>query len=348
MINLNSEEFIVHLQDSLKFVQVNRLRTSVTIRCPYCGDSSKTLNKGHLNIKIDDPSCFLWRCVRCGMGGIVNYKFIKDIECYDPVLVDISMKNNLNAKEYFRTRKKEFRELNLFGNRKEFKVNFNDDSLSQEKLEYVCDRLHVNISPKLSCKLKMITNFHRFLDENKLPLTEDIKLINTLQEHGVGFLSWDNSMIIFRNIHGKFFDDKRYYNYNVFGRNQINSNKFFSIKKNIDIMSPIFKINLTEGIFDILGLAFSSLKDELKERNSLMISCNGQSYANIMNVIASLGFVNLEVRFFSDRDVKKEKFIKLKEKLIILKNNETRLFYNKLEKDYGIPSDRIDLQEFKL
>jgi len=347
MIELDSEKFILHLQQSLKFVRPNRLRTAVIVRCPYCGDSQKSFNKGHLNIKIDDPRCFLWRCARCGEGGIVNYKFLKDLECYDPELIEMGLANSLNSRNYHKN-KPTFSLNNVFKKYK-FINEITDTELSEEKLDYVSNRLNIEITPKLAKKLKIVTDFYKFLDNNELEITESNNMIDYIQKNAVGFLSWDNSMIIFRNIHGMFFGDKRYFNYNIYRKGNLdNSNKFYSLPKKIDIMSPVIKINLAEGIFDILGLAFTELKDEIKEENSLMISCNGQSYANILNLIKNMGFINMEVRFFSDKDVNKNKFINLKNSIDILKYNECRLFYNKNGKDYGDLNQGIELEEVRI
>ena len=47
------------------------------VRCPYCGDSQKNLNTGHLYIRIDpeDNYPMMYNCFRCGQHGIVDEDF---------------------------------------------------------------------------------------------------------------------------------------------------------------------------------------------------------------------------------------------------------------------------------
>jgi hypothetical protein len=259
MNELDSELLIEHLQSSIRPCYVNRERTHINVRCPYCGDSQKHLDSGHLNIKINDPRCFVWRCVRCSTGGVVNYKFIRDLECFDPFLLEFGFKNSINSKEYI---KKKNKELKLFNpKQRELIIPFKESDLSYEKIDYINNRLGLNISPRLACHLRMITDFEEFLFTNHLKATEDETIMKMLQSHAIGFLSWDASMIVFRNIHGKFFGDKRYFNYNIQSKDQINFNKFYSIRKKIDACNPIIKLNLSEGIIDMLGLSFSILKE---------------------------------------------------------------------------------------
>ena len=46
-----------------KLAYFNSSRTELTVRCPYCGDSTKNLHHGHMYIATHAPYSFF--CQRC-------------------------------------------------------------------------------------------------------------------------------------------------------------------------------------------------------------------------------------------------------------------------------------------
>ena len=52
-----------------KMVFVNESATDYVYRCPFCGDSSRHSNKGHLYISKTKP---IYHCLRCGASGYIN------------------------------------------------------------------------------------------------------------------------------------------------------------------------------------------------------------------------------------------------------------------------------------
>jgi hypothetical protein len=57
-----------------------------------------------------------------------------------------------------------------------------------------------------------------------------------------------------------------------------------------------------------------------------------------------MGFLNLAVTIYSDADVDVQFFRDLKADSPYLKNIPITIFYNTVEKDFGIPKDRIALR----
>ena len=52
--------------------------TEFRTRCPFCGDSQKNFNTGHLYIRInvDDNFPIVYNCFKCNESGIVNEEFL--------------------------------------------------------------------------------------------------------------------------------------------------------------------------------------------------------------------------------------------------------------------------------
>ena len=83
-----NEELIIELQQNLeaagKLAYFNSTQSELITRCPYCGDSTKNSNHGHMYIGVTAPYSFF--CQRCETKGFINLKNIKDFEVDNPEL----------------------------------------------------------------------------------------------------------------------------------------------------------------------------------------------------------------------------------------------------------------------
>jgi len=325
-------DYIEHNKDVWYY---NTTKTELRIRCPYCGDSVKNDKHAHLYIQMNNADCIKYYCQRCNIGGIVNQDFLKDISISN---FELSDKINEINKEYSRSRKVKSNSKSVITRNNLIFPNFNNKFKSIAKYDYVCSRYSFDLTPdEYISNYKFIFSLKDFLVANEIVPTslskEDLQLLN---DQFVGIVSADNSYIIFRNI------DKtsklRYFNFNIF--DDIEAKKFYIPRGNIDLFTLKPTLVITEGIFDLIGVKEYFYKNA---KDTIFCAVNGKAYNFVINMIAKLGFISMNIKIYSDKDVKLSYYKYLKKNNIILKNNEVEIFYNTKSKDYGIPLEDIEL-----
>lgn len=150
---------------------------------------------------------------------------------------------------------------------------------------------------------------------------------------------------------------KRWLKYPITKESQKNR-IFYSMKSELDVLStePI-TINIAEGILDTLSAAYNLGYDK---PNTLNMTVAGKYYERIILYITSLGLVgsNITVNIFADNDaVFNNKanntdtsigyYRKLLDKYKYL-FKEINIFYNIIDKDIGVPKEKIKLKKYKL
>ena len=131
--------------------------------------------------------------------------------------------------------------------------------------------------------------------------------------------------------------------YNIFGTDI--GNRSYSPVCIGNLLKPEINLVIAEGPFDIIGIKEYFYKDD---NDSIFIAVNGKGYNPVLNRISRLGFINLNINIYSDADVDMDYYKQMKRYNSILMNNETRIYYNTIEKDYGIKKENIQLKSFKL
>ena len=108
-------------------------------------------------------------------------------------------------------------------------------------------------------------------------------------------------------------------------------------------MSDKFKLVLAEGSFDILGV-FHNVYDGKCPPNTIFASINGVGYLQVVTQILKITTIlDYELEIYSDNDQTLEMFKSLKRDLKELAPKRIKVFYNTIEKDYGVPKDKINL-----
>lgn len=315
-------------------------------RCPFCGDS-KHANSAHFYIKVpqEESEAMLYNCFKCGAKGKFNANTMQALgmNTNDPIASEI-YKNNKKSRKITKN--------NII----RYNISYNKISmcsLSEMKINYINKRLGLNLGYQDMLNLKIVLNLGDILEENQInEYTRHINVVKQLDEHFLGFLSFDNSVINMRNLEtGKVHEniDKRYVNYKIF--NNQDAIKYYMIPTVIDLLStePI-KIHIAEGPFDILGIFFNVCNGVLK--NSIYIDISGNSYYNLVKFITTtLGIINAEYHIYFDNDVDDKT---INHTTYILKQLPISIYYhwnkyiNKIEngirqyeKDYGVPKEKI-------
>ena len=208
---------------------------------------------------------------------------------------------------------------------------------------YINNRLGLNITEKEArTKYKIILNFKEFILHNDIEnFSVDVKMLPLLQRYCIGFLSYDQSHIIFRSINiGR--THFRYHMYNIFG-DYDDAKRFYTISSKIDILKPKLNVVITEGTFDIIGVYNHFYKDKNLD-NYLFMSVNGKGFNLIFLHLARLGFLDMDINIYSDGDVKRRFFENMKKYSDVLKHMNIKLNYNKIGKDYGVSKAEIELK----
>lgn len=302
----------------------------LTVRCPICGDSKKHHDKSHCVIWHKEEQPLIYHCWICENSGLVDNSFLSSLGIQESeILTSIHAHN----KKYAKTTSNK---INAYG---KVTVPIHVPKLKDShKLDYIRERLQIPFTTdSLEC-LRVISSIRDFMAVNNLEVHGKYRdWVRTLEKDYVGFLSSQKGHIIFRstNPNSKF----RYVVYNIFNT-PIQPAKFYSIPSKLDILSPKLTLNITEGIFDILGVFFHV--HNANTENMLYSAVCGSGYRSVIEYFIKIGCIdNLHIQIYSDID-KKPNFYR---NLTQLKNwiQDLSIYYNnaKGEKDFGVPKISI-------
>lgn len=322
-----------------RFTTNNR---ELMIRCPFCGDSIKHANSTHLYIKVmnEQPNNpFPYYCQRCKATGIVDSDFLKMLQIFSTELLVTMNKYN---KTLVKSNK-----IKLASKTKLKLPEYEDNKLNRVKLNYINKRLGTNLTYKDLSKYKIILNLYDVLDLNGITsLTCKDSMGDILDRNFIGFVSYDNNFIIMRNLSKKTLANMRYYNYNIYG-NYENSKRFYVMPNDVDVLNPTVKVIATEGIFDILGVYFN-VKDQDKNSNTIYTAICGTGYNNVIKQFAKMGFLEQDIHIYSDADQKIKSYNYVKSDIEDYIDGDLDIYYNKLEKDFGVTKEQIELTHTRI
>lgn len=315
----------------------------INCRCFYCADS-KTKSKGHMYIKIpqsqNEVSTFY--CQKCKTAGIVTSKKLIEWDIFDP---SIASELQLHNKEVMsKPQGRMYRQYAIYNIKNDM---ITDNSLSHRKLKYINDRLGANLSYQDCLDLKIILNLGDVLQRNRLKLTRDQKIVQSLNDNFVGFLSHDNAFVNLRNLdtNPNLYEtiNKRYINYNLVGKFD-NTCRFYNIPTMIDFIklkSMPLQLHIAEGSFDILSIFLNLRK---RYYPAVYTAIGGSGYMGILKYfIPKIRYPNLEIHIYPDTDIERYKMINIA-RIIQPFNYPMYIHRNTYpgEKDFGVPLSRIN------
>lgn len=342
----------------------------INIRCPICGDSIKSERHAHLYIRIprNDDEPWLCFCHRCNYSGLINQDLFRKITGLSSsnskdLIISFSKYQNVTKNNRTNGIKHDYG-MNALLNRRNVGISNSKNPLNDLKMEYINDRLGLNLSYNDLKKYKIILDLNEINQVNHLGLENSMRNLNYISTNYMGFISHDNEYCILRYVGDKLgldrnnpfynnnnFKPMRYLNYSLFPSNDgyDRGNKFYIIPNKIEMMCNTLKLNITEGIFDILGVYHHVLNMERND-DTLNVAICGFSYLPAIEYILSLGFINIEFNLYIDADkIKEIKYTinRLKDNPFI-KRSKFRVYYNGLNKDFGIRKETIDVKEMRV
>lgn len=286
-------------------------------RCPYCGDSSNP-SHGHLYLKCsnDLSEPILYHCFLCNKSGKVNQAFL------DKYGIQLKFPETIR---YF----------NKISNSNNIKnIYTGEPIINSNEYRYLVERLNCQFSAEELSSFRIVWNMNNILES----LSND-RIRNTLpsSNNGVSFLSDNNSLLLTRFYQG----EPRWRKTTLFPSD---NKSLYRIKKNIDLFKDCISVNISEGIFDAIGL-YKHFPDE----NGIYIATLGSDYISAIDYSISLGLIgsHISINLYLDSDIKEKSLIHSlkKYKWLYLKIS---IFKNALDKDFGVPKERIKLIEFKV
>jgi hypothetical protein len=316
----------------------------IRMRCQFCGDSKKDINKKRLYIKIDennDNEPMWYYCHNCEAHGLITPSILRTFKIHDMDLnSELYTYNTTIEKTSKRTMYNKYNNISFsIPHPKNTKANI-------MKKKYIENRLGINLPVAELIRLKTIFSFDQFIKENNIDsITCKNGLKYYIDKDYVGFLTANNEFINFRDITNK--NKMRYYKYSIL-QNPINTLKFYTIPTSINIMSTeTININLAEGVFDILGIYFHILNQN--NENNVYAAVCGSAYNTVIKYFIKLGIFgkNVVINIFADSDKPPSEYSKVKKDFSMF-CGEIKLFYNQLNKDCGTIKENIKLIEKRI
>ncbi len=335
---------------SLPYAKESSDSMQILIRCPFCGDSEKHNDSTHFSIKIDiekgEP--LLYQCFqpsfKCGVKGILTTEVLQKLGCTDmSVMLELSAHNKSISKTLDRfngKKKKDYRVFNL------------DNKMNNNKLKYINARLGLNLVTSDLKKLKIQLSLGDYLKINGITqLAFKERYCGMINQNTIGFISMYEDYIICRDISKDKVMGKRYINYSIRGKSDIDDTKIYTLPCEIDLLSdkPTI-INVAEGAFSILGAYYGTAVDRFNANNKIFsANCGTGYYGTISHLCRQYGLTNNIINIFSDSEVKIGTYEKLYKSLKKHMNIvEFKVIYNTKKEDFGYPKSEIKVSVVNL
>lgn len=320
MIGIYNDEFLDYLKQNLG-CEPKITSSNIITKCPVCLD--KHIREGkdhkHLYISLESP---IFNCFQagCNAKGIIG-KLIKHIEGKD------NSDKFVNKDEI-----KKYKKLKVTETRNKYKPiqlkfpdlkidNFlNKELYLKKRFKFENVNLH-NING-------LVFDVKEFLDINNIIGDLQLNRIRDfLHSNFIGFVTRNNTSIIFRNIDGK--SKFRYYKYKITNPNFMDYYCINNIRNNNKKT-----IVLSEGIFDIFCEYLFDSTDSKNETRLYASSLSDRFHSMIKSIVYDEQLFRPNVKILSDHGTGLDFYRKIKNynKHII---DGLTVYYNKSGKDFG-------------
>jgi hypothetical protein len=323
------------IMDSKEVSYLSTNKKELRVRCPYCGDSQRDLRKARFYIEMESP--FRYYCFNdnCHASGVLNSETLNKLEIYDSTLDEYIGKLNKESRKGFKIK---------IRNNKNTKYEIKNRDSDQFKFDYLNKRFGFNYDDKYWVEnYKIVANVDEFIKENKVRINPKMNnFIKTIDSDYLGFLSSDKTHCVFRDVTGNH-EKMRYWNWNIYDISE-GAHKFYTIPRQIDLMTEELTLVMTEGVMDIISVYENFYKDDIVDSTSYAFAAAaGKGFETVLNYFIKLGFLKLKLIIYSDNDVNINYYKKLKRNSDFLSNSRITIYYNEYEgeKDFGVSKDKL-------
>jgi hypothetical protein len=311
------EKFIQYLKDNLG--EPVKVKTkNIICPCPWCEYNQKK-DHYHLYISTESP---IFHCFHsdCGVSGTIK-KLFRKIEGKD---ISEKYVDPNKVKEYV---KEKIRVHENVIQKKELVVPSITSGQFILKEQYLRERFKFS-NIDLSKIKGLVLDVKSFIEVNKIPIDEKLfRMIDYLHSNFVGFLTENQSVIIFRNI-----DRKSSFNHFKYQIQESNFLDYYKISGNNINSNTVI---LAEGIFDIFSESIFDTTG-LKNNSRMYASALSTSYESLIkSIVFNEQTFRLKVNILSDSNINLDFYRKIKRfnKHII---DSLSVYYNKSGKDFNV------------
>lgn len=321
-------------------------------RCPYCGDTQRNFNTGHFYVRCDvnDNYPIVYNCFKCPAQGVLTRETLEMLGISDSLMsssIDSVMKKCTDIKTMGYQKETSF---------KVFPFQLPQLTHRIQKIKYLENRLGIHVTESIAKETKMVTSLKDFLDYNQINyLSCNPYIAKQLEEKYIGFLSYGNSHILFRDVTET--EKYSWVKYPIVPSSAQNMTAY-SIEGSVDLFTQdIIHINLCEGVFDAISICYN-LGYHID--NCVNMCVCGKNYNRMIRHLVTRGLFgyNVVLNIFSDNDKdfnpKKENYdttidyYKKALSMYTILFKEINVYYNRLYKDCGISRENIELKKYRI
>jgi hypothetical protein len=273
-------------------------------RCGFCGDSSKNAFSKHFYMNLTAPHpCF---CQRCGFRS--GHLTVEILEALGAAERDASVYARTVEKSERRSGRSRRKPPSLAAGNSRLIVPQPDRSNADDAaaIGYVESRIGGPIlTPREIERYRIVTcGLYGFLEMNGVnELTIHEREADRLNETCVGFLSADESYVIFRTMDAGHVarGGRRYTNYRIFP--EWEGSKSFACRSDVNLLAPRHGVVCSEGILDLIQIERQFYPDRRWEPDHIGVATCGASHETILRQLLSLGILSQDVSLYiDDRD----------------------------------------------
>jgi hypothetical protein len=316
MVGIYQDDFIEYLKERLGD-NIKVTAKNIIVPCPFC-EYPKEKSHYHMYLSLEAP---IFHCFKaeCEASGTVR-KLLKKIEGSDisDKFIDQSKLQEFKQKREVFVDAKSLKHQILLPPLKIYRF--------QNKELYLKKRLKFMNVPSEHIK-GLVYDVDEFININKVPVDQSLfRLREYLQNNFIGFLTENQTTVIFRNIDHS--HAMRYY------KLKIQDDLFLDYYKLPGNNPKSRKIVLAEGIFDIFSehiFDYLNIKNDVK----LYASALSSKYVSLIHsIIFNEQIFKPDVYILSDRGVSNRYYEKIKKYNGYL-FNKIEVYYNKAGKDFN-------------
>lgn len=322
MIGIYYDSFLNYLKEYLG-PNIKIRSKNITVPCPWC-EHNQNKKHYHLYISLEMPAfhCFAGDCNKSGNISKLCNK-----------LEGIDKSEKFIDKEKIKEKEKTNIKFSLpVENKKIYLPEINEEQFKLKSL-YLKGRLKYSVQNLKNIK-GLIFDSNKFIDKNQIQLDDRLTRVKDyLQSNFIGFLTDQESLVIFRNIDDssefKFFKlfiiPTRFLDYYKLPGGNYNSNH----------------VILGEGIFDIYNEHIYDYTSNKKDVKLYAAGLSTSYDALIKSIVFNEKIYRVNVSILSDRGMSLDYYKKIKRYNSHIIDNMT-VYYNKNSKDFGDSSVSIE------
>jgi uncharacterized C2H2 Zn-finger protein len=321
-------------------------------RCPVCGDSTKSSYHKHFYLNLINPHP--WCCQRCGArGGHLTIEILEGLGAAERDAAIYVRHIEKAERRSGRSRRKP-PSLAAGSSRLIIPMPDRNDPDDAAAIGYIESRIG---GPSLTeaeiNRYRIVTcGLYGFLEVNGVDqLTIHEREADRLNETCVGFLSADESYVIFRTMD----DDhvkrggRRYTNYRIFP--EWEGSKSFACRADVDLLSPRFSVVCSEGIIDLIQIERHYYPEARWKPDHVGVATCGASHEVMLRQLLTLGILSQDVDLYIDNKENGDadpamigRVRKIRDASPFFQTRDFRMsvYRNAFagEKDFGVPTER--------